>query len=169
MEQAGRGCVQRRSWPCAVKNAHLRKRRKKKNVPFFDEGRDALRAVLWAVGPAPRARAFKRKNSRKRKFMESYQGRQPSYMRRLSEKREKRKHKLKRKSWLAFFVDTIKSCRGWRKRRGFRFGSKSSCVSCSCPCPCFHLSSPLFSCALTSATSSTALGAGAHWRVLCAR
>ena len=70
------------------------KRRKKKNVPFFDEGRDALRAVLWAVGPAPRARAFKRKNSRKRKFMESYQGRQPSYMRRLSEKREKRKEKI---------------------------------------------------------------------------
>ena len=61
LEQAGRSCVQRRSWPCAVKNAHLRKRRKKKNVPFFDEGRDALRAVLWAVGPAPRARVFKKK------------------------------------------------------------------------------------------------------------
>ena len=87
----------------------------KRKRAFFDEGSDALRAVLWAVGPAPRARAFKRKNSRKRKFMESYQGRQPSYMRRLSEKREKRKEKnakLKKKSWLAFFVDTIKSCRG---------------------------------------------------------
>ena len=30
--------MQRRSWPCAVKNAHLRKRRKKKNVPFSTKG-----------------------------------------------------------------------------------------------------------------------------------
>ena len=37
------------------------KRRKEKKRAFFDEGRDALRAVLWAVGPAPRARVSKRK------------------------------------------------------------------------------------------------------------
>ena len=61
LEQAGRSCVQRRSWPCAVKNAHLRKKTEKEKRAFFDEGRDALRAVLWAVGPAPRARVFKRK------------------------------------------------------------------------------------------------------------
>ena len=41
----------------------------------------------------PLVLVFLRENSRKRKFMESYQGRQPSYMRRLSEKREKRKEK----------------------------------------------------------------------------
>ena len=61
LEQGGRGCVQRRSWPCAVKNAHLRKKTEKEKRAFFDEGRDALRAVLWAVGPAPRARVSKRK------------------------------------------------------------------------------------------------------------
>ena len=61
LEQAGRSCVQRRSWPCAVKNAHLRKKTEKEKRAFFDEGRDALRAVLWAVGPAPRARVFKGK------------------------------------------------------------------------------------------------------------
>ena len=33
----------------------------KRKRAFFDEGSDALRAVLWAVGPAPRARVFKRK------------------------------------------------------------------------------------------------------------
>ena len=33
----------------------------KKKMCFFDEGSDALRAVLWAVGPAPRARVFKKK------------------------------------------------------------------------------------------------------------
>ena len=64
----------------------------KRKRAFFDEGSDALRAALWAVGPAPRARVFKKK-LRKRKCMEIYQGRQPSYMRRLSEKREKRKEK----------------------------------------------------------------------------
>ena len=58
LEQAGRSCVQRRSWPCAVKNAHLRKKTEKEKRAFFDEGRDALRAVLWAVGPAPRARVL---------------------------------------------------------------------------------------------------------------
>ena len=44
-------------------------------------------------GQPPVLVLLREKNSRKRKFMESYQGRQPSYMRRLSEKREKRKEK----------------------------------------------------------------------------
>ena len=38
----------------------LTKKTEKEKRASFDEGRDALRAVLWAVGPAPRARVFKR-------------------------------------------------------------------------------------------------------------
>ena len=34
---------------------------RKKKISFFDEEGDALRAVLWAAGPAPRARMRFRK------------------------------------------------------------------------------------------------------------
>ena len=71
LEQRGRGCVQRRSWPCAVKIAHLRKRilkdgKNEKKTCFFEGEGDASRAVLWAADPAPQARVrFRRRFNEK--------------------------------------------------------------------------------------------------------
>ena len=64
----GRAVGTRRPQLCAATQPALRgqeraltKKTEKEKRAFFDEGRDALRAVLWAVGPAPRARVSKRK------------------------------------------------------------------------------------------------------------
>ena len=62
----------KRLWLCARTQLALRgqdraltkKTGEKKKIRFFDKEGDALRVVLWAAGPAPRARVRLRKKTR---------------------------------------------------------------------------------------------------------
>ena len=107
----GRAVGTKRPRLCATTQLALRgqdraltKKTRKKKTCFFDEESDALRAVLWAAGPAPRARVFRKKLEEKEMHGNATGEKGASYMKRLCKKREQ---KMKKKGWLASFVDTI--------------------------------------------------------------